>query len=285
MRTRSHDARAALPRRILLRPGLARSSAARSATLRRALPCLAASAVALAAACATDPRPEAESPGGADVDRVVEAYETYARGDCAAVQAGFESDQVSQWQPSEARYAYVLLDAYCAELAGDLDRARRGYRKILREAPLSFAGDDASERLRVLRRNEMDDDAGRTFARARENALSGSTARPATRRDPVAYPPIAHRAGISGHAVVEFRIAEDGTTDALIVVDSVPPLIFDGAAIRAVRNWRYATDAKSAAIDRQAIRLVFRPRDGEPAAPRDAGETSPEDSGADASAP
>ena len=50
-----------------------------------------------------------------------------------------------------------------------------------------------------------------------------------------------------------------GDTDAPVVVDSEPPLLFDGVAVRAIREWRYAADADGTQSERQAIRLVFKP--------------------------
>jgi len=216
-------------------------------------------------ACGGERRPAMDQLARANIDRVTTAYASYADGDCDAVRSGIQSHQVRGWQPSEARVAYQLLEGFCAELDADFDLARRIYRTILREAPLSFAADDASERLRVLRQSDVEADYTQILEAARANARSGSTARTAVRREPVSYPPLAHRAGISGHAVVEFKVTAEGMTETPIVVDSSPPLIFDGAAIRAIRSWRYSTDSGNAEIERQAIRLVFRPEDSTPA--------------------
>ncbi len=216
-------------------------------------------------ACGVERRTAMDQPARANIDRVTTAYEAYAGGDCDSVQSGIQSYQVRGWQPSEARVAYQLLEGFCAELDADFDQARRIYRTILREAPLSFAADDASERLRILRQSDIEADYTQVVEAARANARSGSTRRTAVRREPVSYPPLAHRAGISGHAVVEFKVTAEGMTETPIVVDSSPPLIFDGAAIRAIRSWRYSTDSSNAEIERQAIRLVFRPEDSEPA--------------------
>jgi TonB family protein len=78
---------------------------------------------------------------------------------------------------------------------------------------------------------------------------------------------MAHHAALSGQAVVEFEVTPDGATDAPIVVDSTPPLLFDGAALRAVRSWRYAPQEGDAGGTRQAIRLRFRPETQAPAEP------------------
>jgi TonB family protein len=58
--------------------------------------------------------------------------------------------------------------------------------------------------------------------------------------------------------VVEFGVLPDGQTDAVIVVDAEPPLLFEGTALRAVRKWRYEKDPKAAEAQRQVVRIVFR---------------------------
>ena len=230
-----------------------------------ALHAIVAGAVLLTMACGGPKRTTSATSNQENVDRVTLAYQAYAEGYCNAVRNGIATNGVRSWKPSEMRYAYHLLDGFCAELAAHFAQARRIYRTILQEAPLSFAADDAGERLRILRLSEIETDYARTLESARQQARTGSTRREALERERVSYPPFAHRAGISGHAIVEFKVTADGLTETPIVVDSSPPLIFDGAAIRAIRSWRYATDSNNADIDRQAIRLLFRPEDSAPA--------------------
>ena len=64
-----------------------------------------------------------------------------------------------------------------------------------------------------------------------------------------------------------------GNTDAPVIVDSEPPLLFDGAALRAVREWRYTAEPNAGATERQAIRIVFKPQDESP--PPDAQSPAP----------
>lgn len=61
-------------------------------------------------------------------------------------------------------------------------------------------------------------------------------------RQPV-YPEGALVRGIEGQVVVEFNLAEDGSVGNLRVVSATPAGVFDQAAIRAMRGWKYAVPA------------------------------------------
>ena len=194
------------------------------------------------------------------------AYHAFVQGDCADVERRIANSEIKDWPTTEVRHSLQLLSGFCEELAEQNDDARETYRAIIREAPLSFASDDARERLRIMRLAENDPDYESWVASARVRALGGSSLRAPLNRTPVAYPPLALRAGISGYAVVEFGVTPRGATDSPVVVESDPPLLFDGTALRAVRSWRYARDTLGDQSERQAIRLLFRP---EEAAERD----------------
>lgn len=205
------------------------------------------------------------TPNSVDVESnlgsATNAYRAYERGDCDAVSSSAIAAGIERWDPSEMRHSFQLLKGFCQELARDSRAARETYRLIIREAPLSFASDDARERLRILRRAESDPDYNDWVMAARQRATGGTSPRDAVRRIPASFPPLAHRAGVGGYAVVEFGVTPRGDTEAPVVVDSKPPLLFDGVAIRAVREWRYAFKQGGSEAQRQAIRLVFRPED------------------------
>jgi protein TonB len=61
---------------------------------------------------------------------------------------------------------------------------------------------------------------------------------PLVRVDPE-YPPRARQRGIEGYVDVEFTITAVGTVSEAHVIRSEPALIFDRAAINAVRKYRY----------------------------------------------
>lgn len=217
-------------------------------------------AFGLALGCQT---PTERTGGDAPLETTTWAYQAYERGDCSEIERSARRAPLDDWPASEARSSFLLVEGFCAERAGDIDRARETYRQLLREAPLSFASDDARERLRVLRLRENDPGYEDWLADARSRALQGSTDREPIERSPASYPPLAQVAQIGGYAVVEFGVTPRGDTDAPVVVDSVPPLLFDGVALRAVREWRYAADADGTKSERQAIRLVFKPEEAE----------------------
>lgn len=205
-----------------------------------------------------------QTPGAGEVpdsplEATADVYLAYERGNCEAVEARREFLALDEWPVLEVRSSFLLVTAFCAERADEPGRAREIYRRILREAPLSFAADDARERLRVLRMVENDPEYGDWVAQAKIRALQGSTDRLPVERPAALYPPLARFARIGGYAVVEFGVTPRGDTDAPVVVDAEPPLLFDGAALRAVREWRYARDADGTGSQRQAIRLVFEP--------------------------
>lgn len=212
----------------------------------------------LLAGCARAPMEDAAG-SPAQLAAAVEAYRAYERRDCDDVMDRAESLRIDSWDPTEYRDSFRLLDGFCHELEGDGQRARQIYRAIVREAPLSFASDDARERLRVLRLLESDPDYPRWVENARRRATTGSSTRAALERAPASFPPLAASAAINGYVVIEFGITPRGVTDAPVIVASEPPLVFDGAALRAVRSWRYEREAGGTESQRQAIRLVFKP--------------------------
>jgi protein TonB len=61
---------------------------------------------------------------------------------------------------------------------------------------------------------------------------------PLVRVDPD-YPPRARQRGIEGYVEIEFTITPVGTVADARVIGSQPPLIFDRAALAAVRKYRY----------------------------------------------
>ena len=61
---------------------------------------------------------------------------------------------------------------------------------------------------------------------------------PLVRVDPD-YPPRARQRGIEGYVDVEFTISAVGTVQNAVVIGSEPSMIFDRAALRAIRKWRY----------------------------------------------
>jgi protein TonB len=69
-------------------------------------------------------------------------------------------------------------------------------------------------------------------------ASADSDVAPLVRVLPV-YPARAQERGIEGYVIVEFSIGPDGTVKDATVLESEPASIFDRAALRAIRKWKY----------------------------------------------
>lgn len=189
-----------------------------------------------------------------------DAYLAYERGDCSTVFALANPQKLDSWERNELTFSMLLLNGFCHELEGDLEAAKLIYGRLLDEAPSSFAGRDAMERSRIIRINQSDPSHAAWMGNAHERALAAQenlSPREPIERTTAEFPPVAHTTGIEGYAVVEFGITPKGATSDPVVIESNPPLIFDGAAVRAIRRWVYTKRTKARSSDSQVIRLVF----------------------------
>jgi protein TonB len=59
-------------------------------------------------------------------------------------------------------------------------------------------------------------------------------------RGPLEYPPAAAKKHIKGYVVVNLLIGKDGSVELAKVIASSPAGVFDQAALRGVRSWRFA---------------------------------------------
>lgn len=81
---------------------------------------------------------------------------------------------------------------------------------------------------------------------------------PLVRVDPD-YPPRAKQRGIEGYVDLEFTIGPAGTVEDPRVIGSSPPTVFDRAALRAVRRWRYNPKIENGVpVSRPGIRVRLR---------------------------
>jgi TonB family protein len=207
------------------------------------------------------------------VETATAAYHAYEQSDCATVKRLADADALDVWAFNEMRHSMKLLYAFCREIDGDLETAQAVYRKLLIEAPNSFAANDAAERIRVLKVTANDPSYALWTASAHDRMDLTKLNRTPIDRVPVQFPPLAKATGIKGYAIVEFGVTKRGGTENPVVVDSNPPLIFDGASVRAVRRWQYMRETQVDANSRQLIRLLFIP-DGQTSA--DAGLLAPD---------
>ena len=54
------------------------------------------------------------------------------------------------------------------------------------------------------------------------------------------YPALAQRRGVEGFVTLRLRVDERGRVQNAVVVDSQPPDVFDQAALRTVRSYRFS---------------------------------------------
>jgi protein TonB len=81
---------------------------------------------------------------------------------------------------------------------------------------------------------------------------------PLVRVDPD-YPPRAKQRGIEGYVDIEFTIGPAGTVEDPRVIGARPPSVFDRAALRAVRRWRYNPKIENGvAVSRPGIKVRLR---------------------------
>jgi protein TonB len=86
-------------------------------------------------------------------------------------------------------------------------------------------------------------------------AAADSDIVPLVRVEP-AYPPRAMERGIEGWVIVEFTISAAGTVKDPQVVDASPRSVFDRAALRAVRKWKYNPRIENGeAVERSGVKV------------------------------
>ncbi len=104
-------------------------------------------------------------------------------------------------------------------------------------------------------------DTGMELERATALGAGGGGDRdvvPLVRVDPE-YPPRARQQGIEGWVEVEFTISPVGTVQDAVVIASKPTFVFDRAALRAIRKWRYNPKVEDGSpIARPGIQVRLR---------------------------
>ncbi len=104
-------------------------------------------------------------------------------------------------------------------------------------------------------------DTGMALEKATSLGAGGSGARdvvPLVRVDPE-YPPRARQKGIEGWVELEFTISPVGTVQDAVVIASRPTFVFDRAALRAVRKWRYNPKTENAVpVARPGVQVRIR---------------------------
>ena len=81
---------------------------------------------------------------------------------------------------------------------------------------------------------------------------------PLVRVDPQ-YPPKARQRRIEGYVDIEFTIGPAGSVQNPRVIGASPPSVFDQAALRAVRRWRYNPKVvDGTAVERHGVKVRLR---------------------------
>lgn len=91
-------------------------------------------------------------------------------------------------------------------------------------------------------------------------AVGDTDAIPLLRVEPQ-YPPAASQNGTEGWVRVRFAISRSGQVKNAMVVDSQPAVIFDEAALRAVRKWKYqpkVVDGRQVERHGLLVKLTFK---------------------------
>ena len=117
------------------------------------------------------------------------AYLSYRDGDCEGVAARARDAAVDLWPTSEERASFQLLTGFCEERFDDVDAARETYRRLVAQAPLTFAALDARDRLRTLRLFERDPDHAAWVEDARKRARTPQSDRAPINRVSAQFPP------------------------------------------------------------------------------------------------
>lgn len=78
-------------------------------------------------------------------------------------------------------------------------------------------------------------------------------------RVPPQYPPRPQERGIEGWVLIEFSITKTGTVADAFVVDADPASMFNRAALRAVRKWKYRPKIQDGQpVERHGVQTVIR---------------------------
>jgi TonB family protein len=80
------------------------------------------------------------------------------------------------------------------------------------------------------------------------------------------YPPVAKAAGTEGVVVVRYGIAADGRVINAQVDSAEPEGVFEEAALKAVRSWRYnpaLRNGEPVPVDNVVSRILFKLDDGD----------------------
>ncbi|MFK7896826.1 MAG: energy transducer TonB [Myxococcota bacterium] len=196
------------------------------------------------------------------VQKASDVYLAYEQGDCARVYMLTGEEALGGLSKGELRDSLTLARAFCFEQEGETESALAIYAQLVRGDSRTFGATDAGERRREISALASDTEYATWVEKTVADAGAMTAARTPLSRIPAQFPPAARAAGIEGYAVVVFGVSESGETETPLVVASEPPLLFDGASLRAVRQWQFEPQEDAMAKSRQVIRILFRNASG-----------------------
>lgn len=129
-----------------------------------------------------------------------------------------------------------------------------------RSAQLIAAAKDVGQRFNgaAISQAEADLTAARDATAAQTNIVSAASLKRVRMVSPV-YPDAARKRGIEGWVELAFTVQTNGTVDSVEVRNASPAEVFDDAAMRAVRQWRFEPVVRNGerVEQRAMVRLKF----------------------------
>ena len=142
----------------------------------------------------------------------------------------------------------------------DSGRQAMNAKAFERSAQLIAAAKDVGQRYNgaAISQAESDLTAARDATAAQTNIVSAASLKRVRMVSPV-YPDAARKRGIEGWVELAFTVQANGTVDAVEVRNASPAEVFDDAAMRAVRQWRFEPVVRNGerVEQRAMVRLKF----------------------------
>jgi TonB family protein len=142
----------------------------------------------------------------------------------------------------------------------DSSRQAMNAKAFERSAQLLAAAKDVGARFNgaAISQQEADLTAARDATAAQTNIVSAASLKRVRMVSPV-YPDAARKRGIEGWVELAFTVQTNGTVDAVEVRNASPAEVFDDAAMRAVRQWRFEPVVRNGerVEQRAMVRLKF----------------------------
>jgi TonB family protein len=148
----------------------------------------------------------------------------------------------------------------------DSGRQAMNAKAFERSSQLIAAAKDVGQRYNgaAISQAEADLTAARDATAAQTNIVSAASLKRVRMVSPV-YPDAARKRGVEGWVELAFTVQTNGTVDAVEVRNASPAEVFDDAAMRAVRQWRFEPIVRNGekVEQRAMVRLKFSQQSGQ----------------------